>query len=89
MIVAKECIDRRIVRTERAIKDAFMELMCQKEISKITVKEVADRAEINRKTFYLHYNSVRGILEDIENDIMFWIKSPEFEVKFKEKIQPK
>ena len=48
-------MDLRVKKTERAIRKAFYELMLEKPIPKITVKELAERAEINKTTFYAHY----------------------------------
>ena len=44
--------DRRVVKTKRAIRNALVQLLSEKELDQITVKELADRADINRKTFY-------------------------------------
>ncbi|OZG62175.1 TetR family transcriptional regulator [Bifidobacterium lemurum] len=56
MTVAKsETRDRRARRTRKAIDEAFLSLMRQKGFERITVGEVAERADINRATFYLHY----------------------------------
>jgi len=45
-------------------------MMTEKDISDITIKEIADQADINRKTFYSHYTDVNGVLDDIENDVL-------------------
>ena len=69
-------IDKRIIKTQKAIKEAFMLLTMDKEIEKITVSDIAEKAFINRSTFYLHYNSVYEVLADIETtttDTMFEI----------------
>lgn len=58
-------IDRRVVRTRRAIHDAFAELIQESDYSKITITELAKRADIDRKTFYTHYSSIDNLLEDI------------------------
>lgn len=63
-------VDRRSVRTKKAIISALGTLMTQKDISKITIKEIADLADINRKTFYAHYGSVHEILDEFENNII-------------------
>ena len=47
--------DRRQRKTKIAVQNAFMRLMLEKDIAKITVKDVATLADINRSTFYLHY----------------------------------
>jgi AcrR family transcriptional regulator len=62
--------DRRCIKTRKAIKQAFIRLMAEKDINKITIKEIADKANINRKTFYFHYEDVNGVLDDIENDVL-------------------
>jgi AcrR family transcriptional regulator len=48
-------VDMRILRTRKAIKDAFLGLMEAKGYDRITVQDIADEAFINRNTFYLHY----------------------------------
>lgn len=62
--------DRRIGKTQKNIRDAFINLITEKEISQITVKELAERADINRKTFYMHYSSIEDVLDKIENEII-------------------
>lgn len=54
--------DRRVVRTRAAIEHAFRELLATTPYDKITVSSVARVAGINRKTFYLHYDSVDDLL---------------------------
>jgi len=66
----KNKFDRRYAKTHRSIKRAFWEIITQKNISKITIKEIADKADINRKTFYAHYTDTNAILDEIENDIL-------------------
>ena len=61
--------DRRIIKTKRAIRNAFAKLMVEKDINDITVVELAETADINRKTFYNYYSGVYQVVEDIENDI--------------------
>ena len=68
-------IDKRIIKTKTGIKTAFMQLMLEKELSKITISDVAHRANINRSTFYLHYSSVQDIMKDIEHEIALRITS--------------
>lgn len=62
--------DRRQVRTKRRIREAFTELVMEKDIDKITIKELAERADIDRKTFYLHYAGVGDVLEEIQNELL-------------------
>lgn len=60
--------DARVRYTRKVIRDTFLELMQEKPVSKITVKEVCDKAEINRGTFYKHYQDCYDLLEKIEDD---------------------
>lgn len=62
-------IDRRVERTRSAIISAFKEMIIEKEFKEITIKELAERANINRKTFYLHYESMEEILFDLSIEI--------------------
>ncbi len=61
--------DRRIARTKKAIKEAFALLLSQKDINEITIKDIADTADINRKTFYSYYAGIYELVDEIENDI--------------------
>lgn len=62
-------IDRRTRKTRSAIQTAFIKLILKKDISKITVREISELADINRATFYLHYSDVYQVLESIEDGI--------------------
>ena len=61
--------DRRIRKTRAVLKNALLSLMKEKSVKHITVKELCDRADINRGTFYLHYSDVFDMLEKIEDDM--------------------
>lgn len=65
----KKNVDRRVLKTKRAIRNAFAKLMTEKDINDITIMELAETADINRKTFYNYYSGVHQVVEDIENDI--------------------
>lgn len=62
--------DRRIVKTKKAIYRAFAQLLLEKDINDITIKDVADRADINRKTFYNYYGGIYDLTGEIENKIL-------------------
>ena len=61
--------DRRVARTKKAIRNSFLELLTEKDFEKITVKEVADRADVDRKTVYNYYTGVNEVLEELENEL--------------------
>lgn len=62
-------MDKRIIKTKNAIKTAFMQLMQQKNADDITVSDIAEAAQINRSTFYLHYSGTEEVKKSIENEI--------------------
>ena len=59
---------RRNTQTEALIEEALLQLLGNRELSSITVKELCDRAGINRTTFYNHYSSPTGVLETMASD---------------------
>lgn len=61
-------MDLRIERTRRSIINAFIELRSQKPIEKITVKELAERACINKATFYSHYEDIYDLTGQLEKE---------------------
>ena len=61
---------RRTQMTKMLLKTALIELMQEKPFRQITIKELCERADLNRTTFYLHYNDQQGVLSDIETELM-------------------
>lgn len=57
-------MDKRIIRTRAAIQQAYFQLLVEKEDNKISISELARAAGIDRKTFYLHYNSKEDIIRE-------------------------
>ncbi|MGG3468444.1 TetR/AcrR family transcriptional regulator C-terminal domain-containing protein [Neobacillus pocheonensis] len=68
-------VDPRIIRTRQLIKDALIDLMQEMDINKITVNRIAERATINRVTFYLHYNDIQDMLEKMAQEMAEDIES--------------
>ncbi|MPQ27433.1 TetR/AcrR family transcriptional regulator [Bacillus paralicheniformis] len=56
-------MDRRILKTRKAILEAFVELLGEKNFEKISINEIAERANVNRGTVYLHYTDKYDLLE--------------------------
>lgn len=65
-----EKTDLRILRTKRAIRDAFFKLVEEKGFDHITVKDITDEAMISRNTFYLHYSDKFDLLNKICGKMM-------------------
>ncbi len=61
--------DLRVIKTEKAIKDAFGSLLATTSYYDISVKDICDKALINRNTFYLHYSSKGDLLNAIFIDV--------------------
>ncbi|WP_334071411.1 TetR/AcrR family transcriptional regulator [Paenibacillus sp. A14] len=56
-------MDRRIIKTRQAIMEAFVGLLGEKGFEKVTIHEIADRANVNRGTVYLHFSDKFDLLE--------------------------
>lgn len=63
-------MDRRIKYTKKVIKETFLELLEEKEITKITVLELCKKADINRATFYRYYLDIFDLLEKLEEEFV-------------------
>ena len=63
-------IDRRIMRTKTAIREALVALIQEKGFGALSVSDITSRADINRGTFYLHYKDKFDLLEQTEADII-------------------
>lgn len=62
--------DLRVRKTKAAIRRVFEEMICEMDYEQITVKELTDRAMINRKTFYLHYETLDDLLAELQQEIV-------------------
>ena len=61
--------DRRSARTKKELKAKLTSLISHgRSIESISVKELCAMADISRGTFYLHYNDIYALLDDVEND---------------------
>lgn len=60
--------DLRVRRTLKSIHEAFAELVLEEDYQNISITELTNRAEVNRKTFYLHYSSLDDLIHEIEED---------------------
>ena len=60
-----EKIDRRVKLTILILKDALIKAMLNTHISKISVKQLCEMADVNRSTFYAHFQDQYHLLESI------------------------
>ncbi|PWW32708.1 MULTISPECIES: TetR/AcrR family transcriptional regulator [Paenibacillus] len=90
----KSALDPRIVRTRQLIRGAFVDLLKEMDIEKMSVNKIAERATISRVTFYLHYRDITDMLEKIADEMIQHIEqivdiyAPEFEKKRTEEAWP-
>lgn len=73
-------MDLRIVKTRRAIHEAFLDIRKNTPLEKVKVRDICDRALINKSTFYAHYQDVYALSREMEDDAI-----DHFFQEFKEK----
>lgn len=61
--------DRRIRRTKKILTDAFIELLIEKKLNEISIKELCEKADVNRGTFYLHYQDIYDFKHQLEQEL--------------------
>lgn len=66
----KNSEDRRAKRTRRLLKESLLALMQEKPFSQISVRDVTERADVNRTTFYLHYTDTAQLLQSVEEELL-------------------
>lgn len=62
--------DRRCRKTTFAIKSALLTIMKEKPVAKISISELTELADVNRKTFYNHYADIDSVLRDLEDEFL-------------------
>lgn len=62
-------------KSKKAMHNALLDLLCEKEYKDITVKDIAEKAMINRKTFYFHYDTKQDLYNEIAQEILQDISS--------------
>lgn len=82
-------VDRRVLRTQEDIKNAFISLMREKSFDTLTVRDLTGKANINRTTFYKHFLDKFDLLEQYEDEIMRNVTSIIYKVESSYIEQPK
>ena len=77
IMVMSRKTDRRTLYTKAQIKKAYVEALHHKPMDKITVSELCKTSEINRSTFYLHYQDTYAVLEELLNEVLDSIEIPQ------------
>ncbi len=68
-------MDRRIKYTKKIITETFIQLLSEKDITKITISEICKIADINRATFYRYYLDIYDLLDKIEEEFVMQLKN--------------
>lgn len=61
---------QRVLETKERIKDAFFDLYASKKIERISIKEITEKAQLNRGTFYVYYKDIYDLLEKTEDELI-------------------
>lgn len=80
-------VDPRTRKTKRAIRNAFAQLLSEKDMDEITVRDIAELAEINRKTFYRYYSGIYQVIDEIEDDIVQSFESVLGDIDFRYELK--
>ena len=62
--------DRRVRKTRKLYEDALIKLLKTKDINKITVTDLSEKVDMNRGTFYIHYDDIYDLLDSIETNLI-------------------
>jgi len=78
--------DRRIQKTQRALREALTSLIGEKPYDDIAVKEILDRSNVGRSTFYMHFRDKDELLLSGIHDIIGTVQAPNHSGKGYEEI---
>jgi AcrR family transcriptional regulator len=80
--VSSKLMDRRVRKTKEQLRKAFTDLLMEKDINSISVKELTELADLNRGTFYLHYKDIFDLYKQIQDEMY-----DEFQLIFKKHLK--
>lgn len=63
-------MDLRARKTKKSIKNAFIRLRSKKPLERISIKELAEEAEISKATFYLHYHDIYDLSDSLQKEVI-------------------
>lgn len=75
---------RSAIRSRKMIRQAFYEILKEKNFEKITVTDIVKKADVNRSTFYAHYPDVMGVVEEIQAEILDYTQKCMEEINFRD-----
>lgn len=63
-------VDPRIIRTRRLLINALKDLIISEDVDSVTIRKIVERAEVNRSTFYLHFQDKQDIISQLQDGIL-------------------
>src|SRR5260221_6369465 len=76
-VTVEQSEDRRIHKTKRLLREALFSLIGEKDYDSIVVKEILDRADVGRSTFYAHFNDKDELLVSGIHDLINSVQATE------------
>ncbi|TEB45360.1 TetR/AcrR family transcriptional regulator [Flavobacterium circumlabens] len=65
----KVTTDRRVRYTKMVLRESMLDLLKNKSLNQISITELCKAADVNRNTFYKHYNTTYEIIREMEDEI--------------------
>lgn len=72
--MGKRASDLRVQKTKKSIRNTLYQMVIEKKYTDITVTELSKRAEIGRKTFYLHYDSIESVFNEMRDELGYELR---------------
>lgn len=70
MSIKVDYIDKRIVKSKKAMKEALLALMQENDFKEISISDIVRLADLNRGTFYKHYQFKEDLLSEIIDEVI-------------------
>lgn len=82
-----EKMDRRKAKSKQQIYESFMSLIEEKGVDHITVTDIANHANLNRGTFYLHYRDVPDLVQQLKDHVFKSIEQHVLKLDFRKAME--
>lgn len=63
-------MDLRTTKTRRALREAFLDMRRDRPLERVSVRELCERAEVSKATFYLHYHSIFDLSAELQESLV-------------------
>lgn len=72
--------DRRFIKTEKSIHNALISLLQKFDLESVSVEDLTYEADVNKSTFYLHYQSLNQLFSSLEDDFIAGLSSVSYQI---------